>query len=152
MKVILLQNIKNFGRMGDVKNVSDGYARNFLLPKNLAKAATETNLKEAELLKKKEEAVSAAQKEKALKAAEALKDSSLEFARKATKTGKLFSSVSADDIAEELTKTTGLKVDADAVNLKDHEGHIKNIGEHVIKIELAPEVIAEVKVVVVEEK
>ena len=53
MKVILLQNIKGFGRTGDIKNVSDGHARNFLLPKNMAKSATEGALKEAETLKKK---------------------------------------------------------------------------------------------------
>ncbi|MDP3763500.1 MAG: 50S ribosomal protein L9, partial [bacterium] len=72
MKVILLHNIKGFGQIGDVKNVSDGYARNFLLPRKMVKAATESSLKEVDNLKKKLSAMQEVEKETAVKIAEQL--------------------------------------------------------------------------------
>src|SRR3989344_7914112 len=106
MRVILLENIKNFGKMGDVKNVSDGYARNFLFPKKMAKPATDAALKEVDSLKKKLEATQRMERESAAKLAEQLKDAVLEFTRKATKTGKIYSAVTKEDIAEILNKQT----------------------------------------------
>ena len=81
MKVILLQNVKGFGRIGDIKNVSDGYARNFLFPKSMAKVATDGSLKESEALQKKREASSTAEHETAEKAVVMLKDVSLQFSK-----------------------------------------------------------------------
>ena len=75
--------------MGDVKNVSDGYARNFLFPRKIAKLATDAAMREVDSLKKKLEMSQNLEREKAVKLAEQLKDSVLEFTRKATKTGKL---------------------------------------------------------------
>jgi len=152
MKVIILQNIKGIGQIGDVKSVSDGYARNFLFPKKLAKLATDTALKEVDSLKKKREAIQGLEKENANKLAEQLKDVVLEFTRKATKTGKLFSSVTKENIAETLSKQVGFKIEPDSVNLDEHEDHIKQLGEHLVKVKLAPDVMAEVKVKVSAEK
>lgn len=146
MKIILLQNFKGLGQIGDIKSVSDGYARNFLFPKKLAKVATDSSLKEVESLKKKREAGQKLEKEKASKLVEQFRDTVLEFTRKATKTGKLFSSVTREDIAESLTKKLDLKIEPDSINLDEHESHIKQLGEHLIKIELAPEVVAEIKI------
>lgn len=146
MKVIILQNIKGLGQIGDVKNVADGYARNFLFPREMAKLATNAALKEVGLLKKKVEATQRLEKENAAKLAEQLKDIILEFIRKATKTGKLYSAVTREDIAETLTNKSGFKVEPNSVNLDEHEGHIKQLGEHQVKIKLAPDVVAEVKV------
>ncbi|MBI4158073.1 MAG: 50S ribosomal protein L9 [Candidatus Yanofskybacteria bacterium] len=146
MRVILLENIKNFGRMGDVKNVSDGYARNFLFPRKIAKPATDAALKEVDSLKKKLEMAQKLETEQAAKLAEQLKDVVLEFARKATKTGKIYSAVTKEDIAEILTKQSGFKVEPDSVNLDEHEGHIKQLSEHMVKVELAPDVIVEIKI------
>jgi large subunit ribosomal protein L9 len=150
-----LENIKNFGQIGDMKNVADGYARNFLFPKKIAKLATDAALKEVNSLKKKLDATQKLEKENEWKLAEQLKDVISEFTRKATKTGKLYSAVTKEDIAEALTKqfsagggpASGWKIEPDSVNLEEHEGgHIKQLGEHLIKIELAPNVTAEVKI------
>src|SRR3989338_3566926 len=152
MRVILLENIKNFGRMGDVKNVADGYARNFLFPRKIAKLATDTALKEVGFLKKKLEATQRIERESASKLVEQLKDAVLKFTRKATKTCKIYSAVTKEDIAEILDKQTGLRIQPEGVNLEGHEGwHIKQLGEHLVKIELAPDVVAEVKVKVSQE-
>ena len=151
MKVILLQNIKSFGRMGDVKNVADGYARNFLFPRKIAKLATDAALKDVSSLKKKLESSQKLEKENAAKLVEQLKDVVLEFTRKAAKTGKLYSAVTEEDIAEALAKQSGFKIEPDSVRLEEHEGHIKQLGEHLIKVELAPEIVAEIKIKVSQE-
>lgn len=137
--------------MGDVKSVSDGYARNFLFPRKMAKLATDATLKEVDSLKKKLEASQMLEKDNVVKLAEQLKDVVLEFTRKATKTGKLYSAVTREDIAEMLSKQSGFKVGAESVNLDEHEGHIKQLGEHLVKVELAPDVTAEVKVKISQE-
>src|SRR3989344_8082783 len=98
MKVILLQNIKGFGQIGDVKNVSDGYARNFLLPRNLAKSANEGSLKEVESLKAKRVIMVETEKKNALEAVEKLKDLVIELTRKASKAGKLFAGIDKEDL------------------------------------------------------
>ena len=77
MKVILLQNIKGIGRMGDIKDVSDGYGRNFLLAKKLGKLANEGTIKEAEVLKKKAEVETKVAQDKAKEVAEKVKDVAL---------------------------------------------------------------------------
>lgn len=146
MRVIILQSIKGLGQMGDVKNVSDGYARNFLVPRKMAKLATNSTMKEVNSLKKKLEISQKLEKENTAKMAEQLKDVALEFTRKATKTGKLYSAVTREDIAEMLSKQSGYKVEPNSVNLDEHEGHIKQLGEHLVKIQLAPDMAAEVKV------
>ncbi len=148
MQVILLQNIKGVGRMGDIKNVADGYGRNFLLAKGLAKVATEGTVKEAEALKKKAEVGEKIAHEKAKEIAEKTKGIVLEFTKKASKAGKLFASVTKEEIAEDLSKAVGGKIEADAINLKEHGEHIKQEGEHLIEVELAPEIKVELKVVV----
>ena len=124
--------------MGDIKNVSDGYGRNHLLANKLAKIATEGTIKDAEGLKKKAEAQEKIQLEKAKEVAGKAKDIVLEFTKKSSKTGTLFASVTKDEIAIELSKAIGAKVDADSINLKEHGEHIKQEGEHLIEVELAP--------------
>lgn len=151
MKVILLQNIKNFGRMGDVKNVADGYARNFLFPRKIAKLATDAALKDVDSLKKKLEKTQKLEKENSVKLAEQLKDVVLEFTKKATKTGKLYSAVTREDITEALAKQYGFNIESDSIRLEKHDGHIKQLGEHLINVELAPEVTAEIKIKVSQE-
>lgn len=156
MKVILLQNIKGIGRMGDVKNVADGYGKNYLLARNMAKIATDGTLKEAEGLKKKAEAQEKIALEKARKVAETAKDIVLEFTKKSSKTGKLFASLTKEEVAEELSKAIGAKIEPDSINFNPSTGsgqevhgeHIKQSGEHMIEVELAPGIKIELKVVV----
>src|SRR3989344_1287881 len=105
MKVILLQNIKGIGRMGDIKDVSDGYGRNFLLAKKLGKLANEGTIKEAEVLKKKAEVETKVAQDKAKEVAEKVKDVALEFTKKSSKTGKLFASLGKEEIAQKGSTT-----------------------------------------------
>jgi len=148
MKVILLQNIKGIGRMGDIKDVSDGYGRNFLLAKKLGKLANEGTIKEAEVLKKKAEVETKVAQDKAKEVAEKVKDVALEFTKKSSKTGKLFASLGKEEIAEELSKAVGAKIESDMIDLKDHGEHIKQEGEHLIEVELSQGIKIELKVVI----
>ena len=144
MKVILLTNLKGFGQIGDIKNVSDGYARNFLLPRKMAKAATDSALKEVEGLKKQLSTMQAVEKEHATKIAEQLKDLTVEITRKATKTGKLFAGIDKEDLAKEIKKASGVSLKEDMIESEP----IKQIGEHLVNLELTPEVKTQVKIVV----
>ena len=158
MKVILLQNIKGVGRIGDVKNVADGYGRNYLLANKLAKLASEAAEREAASLKKKGEAEEKIAQDKAKEVADKAKDIVLEFTKKASKTGKLFASLTKEEVAEELSKAVGGKVDPDDINFDPvksqgdhgagHGEHIKQAGEHMIEVELASSIKVEIKVVV----
>ena len=148
MRVILLQNIKGVGRIGDVKNVADGYGRNYLLANKLAKIATESTIKEAEALKKKYEAEEKIAFEKTKETADKAKGIVIEFTKKSSKTGKLFASLTKKEIAQELSRAVGGKVEPEMVNLGEHGEHIKQSGEHMIEVELVPGTKAEIKVVV----
>lgn len=143
MKVILSQNVKNIGKIGDVKEVSDGYARNFLLPKKLAEAATETGIKNVENLKNKMAEAEQADLEKNQQLAESLQDREILIQVK-EKDGKLFGSVNAKMIAKELKKEV-LDIDEKSVILAEP---IKKVGEYDVKIELGHGIETFVKVIV----
>lgn len=145
MKVILLQNIKGLGQIGDVKNVSDGYVRNFLLPRKMVKIATESSLKEVDSLKAKRIVMVEAEKKNALEAVEKLKDLVIEFTRKATKTGKLFAGISKGALVKEIKKASGVELKEEMIG---HDEPIKHIGEHVVDLNLSPEVKTQIKVTV----
>jgi len=143
MKVILLQNVKNIGKMGDVKEVSDGYARNFLLPKKLAEIATESGIKNVEILKSKMARIEQADLEKNQQLAESLQGREILIQAK-EKDGKLFGSVNAKTIAKELKKEN-LDIDEKSIILAEP---IKEVGEYDVKIELSHGIEALVKVVI----
>lgn len=145
MKVILLQNIKGFGQIGDVKNVSDGYARNFLLPRKMAKSASGGSMKEVESLKAKRIIMIETKKKNALEAVEKLKDLVIEFTRKATKTGKLFAGIGKDDLVKEIKKVSGVQLQEEMIG---HEEPIKHIGEHLVDLNLSPDVKTQIKILV----
>lgn len=145
MKVILLENVKGFGQIGDVKNVSDGYARNFLLPRRMAKPATNSALKEVDGLKKKLSAMLEIEDKHAREIAEKLSGATLEIARKASKTGKLFAGIDKADLVKEIKNATGVSLKEEMVA---HREPIKQAGEHLIDLELAPEVKAQITVVI----
>lgn len=129
--------------MGDVKEVSDGYARNFLLPKKLAEAATETGIKNVENLKNKMAEAEQADLEKNQQLAESLQDREILIQVK-EKDGKLFGSVNAKMIAKELKKEV-LDIDEKSVILAEP---IKKVGEYDVKIELGHGIETFVKVIV----
>ena len=145
MKVILTEDVKSIGAMGDIVDVKDGYARNFLFPKKLAQAAVGPSLKIIEAIKKKK--VIAALKEK--KEADALKAKisglSLTITVEAGDDDKLFGSVTSQDVANSFEQE-GVLIDKKKIVLEEH---IKKLGVYQIPVKLHPEVTAEVKVWVV---
>ena len=147
MKVILLDDVTKVGRRGEVRDVSDGYARNFLIPKKLALSATAGNLKNLEHIKRQQDA-----KADRLKAdAEALraKIEALVFEerRQASEEGKLFGSVTSQDVADFLG-TRGIPMERRRITLDEP---IKALGEHLVSMRLHPDVTAQLRVNVVRE-
>ena len=145
MKVILVEDVKSIGAMGDIIDVKDGFARNFLFPKKLARVAIGSSLKIIEDIKKKK--VIAVLKER--KEADGLKAKisglSLTITVEAGDDDKLFGSVTSQDVANSFEQE-GLSIDKKKIMLEEH---IKKLGVYQIPIKLHPEVTAEVKVWVV---
>ncbi|MEK7525657.1 MAG: 50S ribosomal protein L9 [Patescibacteria group bacterium] len=144
MKVIFLKNIRGVGQIGDIKEIADGYARNYLLPHGMAKAASANSVKEAENLKKKLSEQTKIEEAQAKEIADKLKDVVLELSEKANSSGKLFAAVGRKEIAEALKKSTGYEVAEDAIHI--HEHAIKTVGEHEVEIKFTNEVSATIKV------
>jgi len=148
MHVILLQNIKGLGRVGDIKAVSDGYGRNYLLAHNLAKLATDGNIKITESWKIKAQLEEKITSDKIREFIEKAKDIVLEFTKKASPTGKLFASLTKEEIAYELSKNIGVKIKPDSIDLQEHGEYIKHGGEHLIEVALLPKVKVSIKIVI----
>jgi large subunit ribosomal protein L9 len=147
MQVILRQQLENLGNPGDVVDVKPGYARNYLIPKGLAYEATPGNLKRIA-----GEQASAAKREQAAlgdarKAASAFENVSLTFRVRASEEGKLFGSITAADIAEELAKQ-GITVDRRQIDLEEP---IKTLGVTSVPVRLHSQVRPEVKVWTIKE-
>ena len=144
MQVILMEKVVNLGGLGDVVKVKDGFARNFLIPQGKAKRATQANLKEfenrrADLEKKANEQLTSAQ-DRAAK----LEGVKLEVAQKAGVDGRLFGSVTNADIAEGLTKQTGVQVKKAEVRMPT--GPLKHVGEFPVVVALHSDVLANIVV------
>ena len=143
MKVIFLQDVKGKGKKGDIKEVSDGYAKNFLLPKKVAVEATNANLNDA---KGKKEAIQH-QKDVAEENARVLcakiNEITLNVTAKGGENGKLFGSVTSKDLSEQLKNEYKLDVDKRKFVLPDG---IKSAGDYTIDIKLHPGIVAKLKV------
>lgn len=140
MQIILLERVGRLGQMGDVVNVRDGYARNFLLPKGKALRATKENMEEFQKRRVQLEARNLELKKEAEAVAEKLEGQQFATIRQAGDTGQLYGSVSTRDIAD-LVKEGGFTVDRTQVVL---ERPIKSLGLHEVKISLHPEVVVRV--------
>ena len=149
MKVILLNNIRGVGQVGDIKTVTDGYARNFLFPHKLAKLANAANEKESETLKQKRVIFLEKERKMAQEAADRLKDRTFEFSEKAGETGTLFAAVSRKDIIRKIRDVTGIELTDDMVSLPEH---LKTIGEHKVDLKLSSEVSMSVNISIRPEK
>mgnify|MGYP001165858542 FL=1 len=149
MKVILLQDGKSLGKKGEIVNVNDGYARNFILPKKLGLEANGKNMNDLKLQKNNEAKVAKEHLEAAKELAKQLEAGKVEVAIKVGEGGKVFGSVSNKEIAAEVKKQLGLEIDKKKVQLKDA---LKTLGTHKVPVKLHPEVTAEVTVEVKEEK
>ena len=148
MKVILLQDVKSLGKKGEIVNVNDGYARNFILPKKMGVEATGRNLNDLKLQKNNEKKVAEEQLASAKALAEKLGQGKVEQAIKVGEGGRAFGSVSSKEIAAAVKEQMGLDVDKKKIQLKET---IKSLGTHNVPVKLHPEVTAELKVVVKEE-
>ena len=149
MKVILLQDVKSLGKKGEIVNVNDGYARNFILPKKLGLEANGKNMNDLKLQKNNEAKVAKEHLEAAKELAKQLEAGKVEVAIKVGEGGKVFGSVSNKEIAAEVKKQLGLEIDKKKVQLTDA---LKTLGTHKVPVKLHPEVTAEVTVEVKEEK
>ncbi|OHX19299.1 50S ribosomal protein L9 [Chromobacterium sphagni] len=148
MQIILLEKVANLGQLGDVVNVKNGFARNFLIPQGKAKRATENNLKEFEARRADLEAKQAEILADAKVRAEKLVDAVITIAQKAGVDGRLFGSVTNVDVAEAVT-AFGVAIKRFEVRLPN--GPFKAIGEYDIEIALHHDVVSPIKVVVVAE-
>ena len=146
MKVILLKDIKSVGKKGDVINAADGYARNFLFPRQLAQEATDVNM---HILNKKDESVrkkKTAEIEEAQNLANELKDKVVKIIGKAGENGKLFGAITTKDIATALNNQYKLDIDKKKIVADT----IKLLGTYDVEVKIYPEISTKIKVLVCE--
>jgi large subunit ribosomal protein L9 len=143
MKMILLQDVKNLGKKGAVVDVADGYARNYLLPRKLAEAATDGHLRLIDKEKADQAARAQREQEKAQQLAEQLAEKAVPVKVKVGEGGRLFGSVTAADVATALSKQAGTPIDKRKVQLSDP---IKQLGTYTVSVKLHPKVSAKIQV------
>lgn len=148
MKIILLEDIPNLGKKYEIRNVADGYARNFLFPQKLAEPLTPTNLAKLTQLKKQQEKIQKEKLEKFKLIAEKISQISLKFSLKVSKDGSVFGGVNKRDILEKLAEK-GIKIEEEQIELPRS---LKSLGSHQIKIKFPFQIEAELKVEIEEEK
>lgn len=148
MKVIFLQDVKGRGKKGEVKNVADGYAQNFLIKQGLATEATNANMKALEGQKNKEKKEAAEELAKSKELKEVLEKLTVELKAKSGEGGRLFGSITSKQIAEALQKAHNIKVDKRKIEMDDA---IRALGYTNVPVKLHPEVTATLKVHVSEQ-
>ena len=149
MKVILQQDVKGQGKKGQMVEVSEGYARNFLLPRKLAVEATAENVNTMKMQDKAKQARLAEEKAQAQALAERLKGVQVKIKARAGQGGKLFGSITSKEISEELKKQFDMDVNKSKIVLSDP---IKSFGAFEVKCKLGSEVSGVINVLVIEEK
>ncbi|SEP59123.1 LSU ribosomal protein L9P [Virgibacillus subterraneus] len=147
MKVIFVKDVKGKGKKGEVKNVSDGYARNYLLKYNLAKEATSGNMKELEAKKNKQEEEAQKEVEEAEQLKAKLAEIDVEVKAKSGDNGRLFGSITSKQIAEVLKETYGHKIDKRKIEL---DSPIRSLGYTNVPVKLHQEVTGTIRVHVIE--
>ena len=147
MKVILLEDVKALGKKGEIVNVSDGYARNCILPKKLGLEATSKNLNDLKLKKANDAKVAQEQLEEAQALGKKIEAGKVELAIKVGEGGRAFGSVSSKEIAVAVKEQMGYDIDKKKIQLKDA---IKTLGTHTAPVKLHPKVTADLKVIVTE--
>ncbi|WP_243387208.1 50S ribosomal protein L9 [Bacillus kexueae] len=148
MKVIFLKDVKGKGKKGEIKNVPDGYAQNFLFKQGLAVEANNANVKQLEAQKRKEQKEAAEELAQAKKLKETLEQLTVELKAKAGDGGRLFGSVTSKQIADELKKSHDIKIDKRKIELPDA---IRALGYTNVPVKLHSEVTATLKVHVSEQ-
>ena len=148
MQIILTQDVKSLGKKGDLVNVSDGYARNFIMPKKLGLEATSKNLNDLKLQKAAEEKRQKEILDEAKALAKEIESITVSMYIKTGEGGKTFGSISSKEISSVLKDQHGLDIDKKKLQLPEP---IKTIGIHTVSIKLHPQVTAELKVKVDEQ-
>ena len=147
MQVILLEDVKGSGKKGELINASDGYARNYLLPKKLAMEATPQALNELKQKEAAKERRLALEKQAALDSANAVKGKTVRITSAAGQNGKLFGSVTAAEVAEEMKKQFGIEIDRRKIAL---ESEIKAFGTYNAEVKFGHGISAQIYVLVAE--
>ena len=147
MEVILLEDVKSLGKKGEIVKISDGYARNYVLPKKLGIEATSKNLNELKLKKANEEKIAKQKLEDAKQFAKVLEESTVVLKIKSGEGGKTFGSISSKEIAQEAKKQLDFDIDKKKIILEEP---IRTLGTHIIQIKLHKDVTAKLNVKVLE--
>ena len=147
MKVLLIKDVYKLGRAGDVKKVADGYGRNFLIPQGMAVLATPGAMKTAERIRSK-----AAERRNILNdemgvVAEALKKVQLAFGARAGETGKLYGSITSQEVANAIQQKSGYEIKRQQLDMQP----LRTLGEHTVRVRLTMDLIPELKVTVYRE-
>jgi large subunit ribosomal protein L9 len=148
-QAILLQDVEKLGERGEVIDVSKGYLRNYLMPRKLAEPATKGSIAAAQRQREAAERAVADAQTKAQEAAELLNRTVLTIAHQAGDDGRLFGSVTSQDIADAIEEARGITIDRRDIRLEEP---IKTVGTRMVEIEVTPGVIATVKTMVTEQK
>jgi large subunit ribosomal protein L9 len=149
MKVILLKDVKGQGKKGDLKEVSEGYATNFLLPQKLAAPANESSVKMLDQQKKAEQRKKDQEKADAVELGKKLEAVAVELTAKSGKDGRLFGAITSKQVAEELEKQFKLKLDKRKIQMEEP---IRTLGVTEVGVKLHPEVSVKLKIHVSEDK
>lgn len=144
MKVLLVKDVYKLGRAGDVKKVADGYGRNFLIPQGFAVLATEGAMKHIQRIKAQAEVRRATQNNELKGVADLIKEVILTFAAKAGDTGKLYGSITTQDIATALSEKIRFEIKRQLVDIQP----IRNLGEYTAHIRLTMDLVPEIKIIV----
>lgn len=144
MKVLLVKDVYKLGRAGDIKKVADGFGRNFLIPQGFAALATEGALKQIQKIKAQAEIRRSSQNEELKGLADQIKEVTLTFPAKAGDTGKLYGSITTQDIATALTEQIRFEVKRQQVDIQP----IRSLGEFTAHIRLTMDLVPEIKIIV----
>lgn len=149
MRVILKQDVETVGRKGEIKDVADGYARNFLFPRKMAVAATKGNISNLEHFRASAEKKHAVERDEATKLAKQIEDLELKIEARAGEKNKLFGSVTPHQIADLIKDLASIEIDKKKIDLAQD---IKVLGRHKVRIHVYPEVFVDTEVEVVRKK
>jgi large subunit ribosomal protein L9 len=144
MKVMLVKDVYKLGRAGDIKKVADGYGRNFLISQGFAVVATPGAVKQAERIRKQAEIRRAAENSELKGLAEQIEGVTVTFSAKAGETGKLYGSITTQDVATAITEQVRFEIKKQQVDMQP----VRNLGEFTAQIRLTMDLVPEVKVIV----
>jgi large subunit ribosomal protein L9 len=147
MKVLLIKDVYKLGRAGDIKKVADGYGRNFLVPQGMAVLATPGAMKTAERIRSKAAERRTILNEEMSVVAEALKKIQLTFGARAGETGKLYGSITSQEIADAIQQKSGYEIKRQQLDMQP----LRALGEHTVRVRLTMDLIPEMKVTVYRE-